>query len=65
LGPERALTGPVARGDEATIERQRAAVEDAAPDLVPLFDELVTATRALVAANRPLASTPAREVHPG
>ncbi len=50
LGPERALTGPVARGDEATIERQRAAVEDVAPDLVALFDELVTATRALAAA---------------
>ena len=50
LGPERALTGPVARGDEATIDRQRAAVEDVAPDLVPLFDELVTATRALAAA---------------
>ncbi len=49
LGPERALTGPVARGDEATIERQRAAVEDVAPDLVALFDELVTATRALAA----------------
>ena len=28
LGPERALTGPVARGDEATVERQRAAVEE-------------------------------------
>jgi predicted short-subunit dehydrogenase-like oxidoreductase (DUF2520 family) len=26
LGPERALTGPVARGDEATIKRQREAV---------------------------------------
>ena len=50
LGPERALTGPVARGDEATIERQRTAVEEVAPDLVPLFDELVTATRALAAA---------------
>ena len=25
LGPERALTGPIARGDEATVERQRAA----------------------------------------
>ncbi len=49
LGPERALTGPVARGDEATIARQRAAVEDVAPDLVPLFDELVSATRALAA----------------
>jgi predicted short-subunit dehydrogenase-like oxidoreductase (DUF2520 family) len=47
LGPERALTGPVARGDEATIARQRDAVEATAPDLVPLFDELVAATRAL------------------
>jgi predicted short-subunit dehydrogenase-like oxidoreductase (DUF2520 family) len=50
LGPERALTGPVARGDEATIARQRAAVDEVAPDLVPLFDELVTATRALATA---------------
>ena len=49
LGPERALTGPVARGDEATIERQRAAVEEVAADLLPLFDALVAATRALVA----------------
>ncbi len=57
LGPERALTGPVARGDEATIERQRAAVDEVAPDLVALFDELVTATRALAAA-------PDREVQP-
>jgi predicted short-subunit dehydrogenase-like oxidoreductase (DUF2520 family) len=50
LGPERALTGPVARGDEATVARQRAAIDEVAPDLVPLFDELVTATRALAAA---------------
>jgi predicted short-subunit dehydrogenase-like oxidoreductase (DUF2520 family) len=50
MGPERALTGPVARGDDVTIARQRAAVEDAAPDLVPLFDELVSTTRALAAA---------------
>ena len=49
LGPERALTGPVARGDEATITRQRAAIDEVAPDLLPLFDELVTATRALAA----------------
>jgi predicted short-subunit dehydrogenase-like oxidoreductase (DUF2520 family) len=46
LGPERALTGPVARGDEATVERQREAVEERAPDLLPLFDALVDATRA-------------------
>lgn len=47
LGPERALTGPVARGDDATVARQRAAVVEAAPDLVALFDTLVSATRAL------------------
>lgn len=46
-GPERALTGPVARGDEATVERQRAAVADRAPDLLPMFDALVDATRTL------------------
>jgi predicted short-subunit dehydrogenase-like oxidoreductase (DUF2520 family) len=50
LGPERALTGPVARGDEATVRAQRAAVEEAAPELLPLFDELVERTRALAAA---------------
>jgi predicted short-subunit dehydrogenase-like oxidoreductase (DUF2520 family) len=47
LGPERALTGPLARGDEATVEAQRAAVEHAAPDLLALFDELARHTRSL------------------
>jgi len=51
LGPQRALTGPVARGDEATVARQRAAVADRAPDLLPMFDVLVEATRTL--AGRP------------
>ena len=49
LGPERALTGPVARGDEATINRQREAVAEAAPELLDLFDALVRATRELAA----------------
>jgi len=49
LGPERALTGPVARGDEATIARQREAVAETAPELVELFDELVAQTRELAA----------------
>jgi predicted short-subunit dehydrogenase-like oxidoreductase (DUF2520 family) len=48
-GAERALTGPVARGDEATVQRQRAAIEDRAGDLLPLFDALADATRALAA----------------
>jgi predicted short-subunit dehydrogenase-like oxidoreductase (DUF2520 family) len=47
LGPERALTGPVARGDVATVARQRAAVAERTPDLLPLFDALVDATRTL------------------
>ena len=49
-GPERALTGPVARGDEATIEAQRTAIEERAPQLTALFDALVAATRALAGA---------------
>jgi predicted short-subunit dehydrogenase-like oxidoreductase (DUF2520 family) len=53
LGPEAALTGPIARGDEATVEAQRAAVEEAAPQLLELFDELVRQTRALAEARSP------------
>ena len=47
LGPERALTGPVARGDEQTVAAQRAAVADAAPEVLALFDALVERTRAI------------------
>lgn len=48
-GGERALTGPIARGDEATVERQRAAIDDRTPELLALFDALADATRALAA----------------
>lgn len=41
-GAGAALTGPIARGDEATVARQRAATPDK-----ELFDALVTATRDL------------------
>jgi predicted short-subunit dehydrogenase-like oxidoreductase (DUF2520 family) len=47
LGPERALTGPVARGDHETVARQRAEVAGRAPDLLPLFDALTEATKDL------------------
>jgi predicted short-subunit dehydrogenase-like oxidoreductase (DUF2520 family) len=47
LGAERALTGPVARGDEQTIAAQRAAIAERAPDLLELFDVMVDRTRAL------------------
>ena len=43
-GPADALTGPVARGDDATVALQRDAVGRHAPELVPLFDELVACT---------------------
>ncbi len=48
-GAEQALTGPVARGDEATIARQREAIEQRAPDLLEAFDALVAASRVLAA----------------
>jgi predicted short-subunit dehydrogenase-like oxidoreductase (DUF2520 family) len=56
LGPERALTGPVARGDDETVARQREAVEQAAPELVALWDELVAQTKALSTVHRPLST---------
>jgi predicted short-subunit dehydrogenase-like oxidoreductase (DUF2520 family) len=52
MGGEQALTGPIARGDEVTVRRQRAAVADRAPELVALFDALTEATRALAARDR-------------
>jgi predicted short-subunit dehydrogenase-like oxidoreductase (DUF2520 family) len=52
LGPEEALTGPVARGDEATVVAQRTAVAERAPELLELFDALVATTRALSARRR-------------
>lgn len=47
LGAKRALTGPVARGDHATVTAQRDAIESKAPELLELFDALVDATRRL------------------
>lgn len=41
------LTGPIARGDEATVARQRAAVAERMPDRLALFDTLAEATRRL------------------
>ena len=47
LGPDRALTGPIARGDEETVIRQRHAIAMRTPELLPLFDALAEATRSL------------------
>jgi predicted short-subunit dehydrogenase-like oxidoreductase (DUF2520 family) len=56
VGGERALTGPVARGDAATVARQRDAVIERVPELAPLFDALTEATRGL-ASRRALVET--------
>ncbi len=61
LGAERALTGPVARRDEATVARQRDAIAARAPDLLALFDTLVDYTR-LLATGGPPPSAPHRPV---
>ena len=45
-----ALTGPIARGDEATVARHREAIADRAPELLALYDVLAEATRAVAAA---------------
>ena len=47
LGGPAALTGPIARGDEETVARQRQAVDERTPELLALFDALVDRTRAL------------------
>ena len=39
------LTGPIARGDWSTVEAHVKALQDRAPDLVPLYRALLEATR--------------------
>ena len=41
------LTGPIARGDWATVEAHRAAIHAAHPELEPVYDALAEATVAL------------------
>ena len=45
-----ALTGPIARGDEATVERHREALRKTAPELLHLYEALVERARELVRA---------------
>jgi len=47
LGGADALTGPIARGDETTVQRQRSAVAERTPESLALFDALAEATRTL------------------
>ncbi len=54
LGPVAALTGPVARGDRATVEAQLTAVADCAPDLTADFRAMGRATARLAGTDRHL-----------
>jgi predicted short-subunit dehydrogenase-like oxidoreductase (DUF2520 family) len=47
-----ALTGPIARGDTATVERHLEALRERAPELVPLYEALAERTRALAGGQR-------------
>ncbi len=51
-GAVAALTGPVSRGDAATVARQRAAVAERTPHMLTLFDALVVATEDLAVQQR-------------
>ena len=42
-----ALTGPIARGDEATVERHARAIQELAPELLPAYRALAERARAL------------------
>jgi predicted short-subunit dehydrogenase-like oxidoreductase (DUF2520 family) len=46
-GPGRALTGPIARGDLATVERHLAAIERGRPEALPPYRALALATLTL------------------
>jgi predicted short-subunit dehydrogenase-like oxidoreductase (DUF2520 family) len=49
LGAERALTGPIVRGDEATVARHRETIGERAPQLLALYDVMADATRVVAA----------------
>ncbi len=61
-GPE-ALTGPIARGDRATVERHRAALAELAPEMLSAYDALAERTESLAAGppSEPLAASAAPE----
>lgn len=52
LGPEAALSGPIARGDHATVERQQAAVTAWDPDTGSMYAALAAATAGLARRKR-------------
>jgi len=66
VGASQALTGPIARGDEETVARQRVAVAEGNPELLALVDALIAQTRVLADSDRGRVSSRfARSTTPG
>jgi predicted short-subunit dehydrogenase-like oxidoreductase (DUF2520 family) len=63
LGAARALTGPAARGDEATLERHRALLAAEDPEDLAGYDAGVALARRLAGATSDAASEPASDAH--
>jgi predicted short-subunit dehydrogenase-like oxidoreductase (DUF2520 family) len=53
MGARRALTGPAVRGDWATIERHRSALQHTAPEFVPVYEALLQAMLRLAGRKAP------------
>lgn len=64
IGPARALTGPVVRGDEAVVASHRAVLQQAAPEIVALYEQLLQNTRKLVQARNSAAQPAAPDCPP-
>lgn len=62
VGGRAALTGPIVRGDELTVSRQRAAIAATRPELVELFDQLCASTRVLAGREVDLREADVREM---
>ena len=58
LGGRRSLTGPASRGDWATIRKHQAALRSEAPDLVPLYRELLRSMLKLARGTRAATRSP-------
>jgi predicted short-subunit dehydrogenase-like oxidoreductase (DUF2520 family) len=50
--PRNALTGPVRRGDEATIRLHREALQKFHPEFLPLYKELTRQAKGMVRTSR-------------
>lgn len=52
LGPAKALTGPLARGDKQTVARQQQALQNWNPDIAALYQAFTTCTEQLAQRKR-------------